>query len=230
MAKRTRATASIAAESPRTRPASRPRKPGRGKYDRSMTAAARQADQRAKLLDAATSVIASKGFAETTVEAIVARAGMSRRTYYEHFSDTRDVLAQIYERAAAISLTIVTSSARAQTDSLEALRVGISAYFAAVASYPDVARVMFLEYRQGGRDFETRYQRDSAKYAEQLLELLEAIHLDGHITKRPTEATVFAIAKGIENLAIRAIARGEPAKLAGLVPEIYELALAPFRA
>jgi AcrR family transcriptional regulator len=52
----------------------------RGKYDRSLTAAARLADQRTKLLDAATSVIAAKGFGETTVEAIVARAGMSRRT------------------------------------------------------------------------------------------------------------------------------------------------------
>jgi len=201
----------------------------RGKYDRTMTAAARQADQRTKLLDAATSVIASKGFVETTVEAIVARAGMSRRTYYEHFSDVRDVLAQIYERAATISLTMVTSSARAHTEPLEALRSGIQAYFMAVSTYPEVARVMFQEYRQGGRDFETRYQRDSARYAELLFELLLAVHAAGQLAKKPTEASVFAVAKGIEGLAVRAIARDEHNKLNALVGEVYELVLAPFR-
>ena len=207
------------------------RKPAssRGKYDRTMTAAERQVDQRTKLLDAATIVIASKGFAETTVEAIVARAGMSRRTYYEHFSDVRDVLAQIYERAATISLTMVTSSARAHADPREALRAGVTAYFMAVSTYPEVARVMFQEYRQGGRDFEARYQRDSGRYAELLLELLLAVHAAGFLTKKPTEASVFAVAKGIEGLAVRAIARDEEKKLASLVPEVCELVLAPFR-
>jgi AcrR family transcriptional regulator len=202
---------------------------GRGKYDRSLTAAARQADQRTQLLDAATSVIAAKGFGATTVEAIVARAGMSRRTYYEHFTDVRDVLAQIYERAATISLTMVTSSARAHTDPLEALRAGLAAYFLAVSTYPEVARVMFQEYRQGGRDFETRYQKDSARYAELLLEMLQAVHKTGQLSKKPTEATVFAVAKGIEGLAVRAIATRQHAELHMLLPEMLELTLSPFR-
>jgi AcrR family transcriptional regulator len=201
----------------------------RGKYDRSLSAADRHADQRSRLLDAATTVIASKGFAETTVEAIVERAGMSRRTYYEHFSDVRDVLAQIYERAAAISMTMVRSSARAQSDPIEALRAGLTAYFMAVATYPHVARVMFQEYRQGGRDFEVRYQRDSGRYAELLLELLLAVHAAGRLAKRPTEPSVFALAKGIEGLAVRAIARREHAKLTAMVPELMALVLAPFR-
>ncbi len=206
----------------------KPRKSQRGKYDRSLTAAARQADQRTKLLDAATFVIAAKGFGETTVEAIVERAGMSRRTYYEHFSDVRDVLAQIYDRAATISLTMVVSSARAHTEPLEALRAGLAAYFTAVSTYPEVARVMFQEYRQGGRDFEARYQKDSARYAELLLELLQAVHAAGHLTRKPTEPSVFAIAKGIEGLAVRAVARKKQADLPTL-PELAELCLGPFR-
>jgi len=201
----------------------------RGKYDRTMTAAERQADQRTKLLDAATIVIASNGFQATTVEAIVERAGMSRRTYYEHFADVRDILAQIYERAAAISLTMVTSSARAHTEPLEALRAGLAAYFFAVASYPEVARVMFQEYRLGGRDFEARYQRDSARYAELLFELLEGVHRAGHVARRPTETAAYTLAKGIEALAVRAIAQGAQAELPALAPDIYDLVLAALR-
>ena len=37
-----------------------------------------------RLLDAAGHVFAEMGWANATVEAIVTRAGMSRRTFYEH--------------------------------------------------------------------------------------------------------------------------------------------------
>src|SRR6185503_12249202 len=175
---------------------------GRGKYDRTMSAAQRQADQRTKLLDAATHVFATTGYLAATVEAIVERAGMSRRTYYEHFIDLRDVLAQVYDRAAMVSLTMVSSSARAHDDPMDALRAGLTAYLTAASTYPDVARVMFAEYRLGGADFEARYQRDSAHYAELLLELLENAHAKKKLRRNPTDLVVFTLAKGIEAVAM----------------------------
>jgi AcrR family transcriptional regulator len=201
----------------------------RGKYDRTMSPADRHADQRTKLLDAATAVIAANGLTETTVEAIVARAGMSRRTFYEQFDDLRDVLSEVYERAATVSLTMVQSSARAQLDPLDAIRAGLAAYFMAVANYPDVARVMFDEYRHGGPDFEARYQRDSARYGELLFEQLSKAHKKGTLSREPTEVGTFLLAKGIEAIAMRAITRGEHAKLPSSAPEIYELVVAAFR-
>jgi AcrR family transcriptional regulator len=201
----------------------------RGKYDRSQSAAERKTDQRTKLLDVATQVFATKGYQDATVEAIIERAGMSRRTFYEHFSDLRDVLAQVYDRAAMISLTMVASSARAHADPFEALHAGVAAYLTAVASYPDVARVLFAEYRQGGSDFEKRYQRDSARYAELLRELLLVAYKANKLEREPTEASVFTLAKGIEALAMRAILAGEHRRLPKLAPEISELVIAAFR-
>jgi AcrR family transcriptional regulator len=201
----------------------------RGKYDRSQSAAERKADQRTKLLDVATQVFASKGYQDATVEAIIDRAGMSRRTFYEHFRDLRDVLAQVYDRAAMISLTMVASSARAHGDPFDALRAGVAAYLTAVASYPEVARVLFVEYRQGGGDFERRYQRDSARYAELLRELLLAAYKAKRLDREPSETSVFTLAKGIEALAMRAIVQGEHRRLPKLAPEIAELVIAAFR-
>jgi enolase len=66
------------------------RAPGRGKYDRTRSPDERQKDQLRRLLDAAAHVFAEKGWAEATVETIVTRAGMSRRTFYEHFDDLKD--------------------------------------------------------------------------------------------------------------------------------------------
>jgi len=202
---------------------------GRGKYDRTMSAAQRQADQRTKLLDAATHVFATTGYLGATVEGIVERAGMSRRTYYEHFVDLRDVLGQVYDRAAMVSLTMVSSSARAHDDPFDALRAGLAAYLMAAATYPDVARVMFKEYRLGGTDFEARYQRDSAHYAELLLELLQQAHARKKLKRAPTELVVFTLTKGIEAVAIRAILKGEHKKLPNLADELYEMLVGAFR-
>src|SRR3954467_9696688 len=73
--------------------------PGRGKYDRTRTPDEREKEQLARLLDAAGHVFAEVGWADATVEAIVSRAGMSRRTFYEHFEDLGECLRVFHQKA-----------------------------------------------------------------------------------------------------------------------------------
>ena len=80
---------------------------GRGIYDRSRSQRERRQAQRDALLDAATTVFATRGFALATVELIVGAAGMSRRTFYEHFVDIRDILLRVHERAAQLAFGLV---------------------------------------------------------------------------------------------------------------------------
>lgn len=58
---------------------------------RRMTRAERQAETRARVLDAATKVFAEKGFHGATVEEITERAGFSRGAFYSNFSDKDDL-------------------------------------------------------------------------------------------------------------------------------------------
>lgn len=51
-----------------------------------------QPDSRRRLQEAAAELYAAQGFTETTVAAIAARAGLTERTYFRHFSDKREVL------------------------------------------------------------------------------------------------------------------------------------------
>ena len=159
----------------------------------------------------------------------MARAGMSRRTFYEHFDDVRDVLAHIYDRAATVSFQMVASRVRSEPDPLTAVRLGTATYFEAIAAYPDVARVMFEEYRLAGPEYEARYQRDSDKYGELLFECLKAAHDKGQLSRLPTERVVYVFSKGIEALAMREIAGGAHAKLPALAEEIAELVISSFR-
>jgi AcrR family transcriptional regulator len=49
-------------------------------------------DSRIRLQEAALELYEEKGFAETTVAAVAARAGVTERTYFRHFADKREVL------------------------------------------------------------------------------------------------------------------------------------------
>ena len=73
-------------------PPSSRRSGGPGKYDRGRSPRERWDEQHTKLLEAATVVIARRGFGAAAVEGVIAQAGMSRRTFYEHFDDMHDLL------------------------------------------------------------------------------------------------------------------------------------------
>src|SRR3954451_18360656 len=97
-------------------PPSQDRAPGRGKYDRGATADIRQKEQLRRLLDAAAHTFAEKGWAGATVEAIVSRTGMSRRTVYEHFGDLRECLLVLHQRVTKASFRAVEMRVEAAND------------------------------------------------------------------------------------------------------------------
>jgi len=74
---------------------------GRGQYDRNQTKRERRAGQKRAILGAAIQVLASSGWADASVEAVIQKAGVSRRTFYEHFGALDDVLFKIYEKRAS---------------------------------------------------------------------------------------------------------------------------------
>lgn len=59
---------------------------------RGVAAETRRADRRAKLLDACLDVVGTVGVADATAEAIAARAGLSKRYFYESFPDREGAL------------------------------------------------------------------------------------------------------------------------------------------
>jgi AcrR family transcriptional regulator len=188
-----------------------PKKPTRrGKYDRGQTAKVRRAAQREALLDAATHVIARRGFAHASVETIVRRAGMSRRTFYEHFKDLRDVLHKIHDRAADLAFAFISAQLKAERDPLAQIRSGIHSYLGAIAANPEVARVVFREVRAAGPEYEPRREKETERYTQLLLGSLQLAHRRGQLTHPPDETTAYAISAAVEAVALRSLGAAPP--------------------
>src|SRR3954468_6998447 len=59
-------------------------------------------NQRERLLDAIANVVAQKGYAATRVGDITQHAGVSRKTFYELFSDKEDCFLAAYDAITAL--------------------------------------------------------------------------------------------------------------------------------
>src|SRR3954466_10114989 len=56
--------------------------------------------QRERMLDAMARAVAAKGYAKLTVSDVVSLAGVSRRTFYEHFADKEECFLESYAAGA----------------------------------------------------------------------------------------------------------------------------------
>jgi AcrR family transcriptional regulator len=155
-----------------------------GRAYRGMSAAQRMADRRERLLGAAYTLFATRGFPNTTIERLCATARISNRAFYECFSGREDLLRAVYNRCVDETLQWVTNSISAAPASLQArIEAGIAAYIDFVTHDPRRARIMHVEVRRSGSLLDTARQRSVAAFARLIEEVL-AEHPQVHPTNQ----------------------------------------------
>jgi AcrR family transcriptional regulator len=207
------------------------RAPSRGRYDRSRTPEERQKEQRRRLLGAAADIFATHGFAGASVEAIVEKAGMSRRTFYEHFDDLEDILLLLHDRSASLAFRYVEAAVRGvdENDPVSRIRTAVGAFLGVIAQYPDLSRVVFREVRAAGPALEVRRDVVLGRYVSLLFECLSSAQARGLVGRPPDELTIYTLVGGIESVAMRYVARNEAARAEEAAPALVDLILRAFR-
>jgi AcrR family transcriptional regulator len=136
------------------------------------------ASQRTRLLEAVGRAVAEKGYAAATIDDIVRGAGVSKKTFYEHFQDKLECFLAAYEaasdelyehvRAAQDAVQAAGAGAHAW---LERTHAGIHAYLRWLAAEPALARVFLIEIAAAGPEALARRERLRDRYAERMREL-----------------------------------------------------------
>ncbi len=101
--------------------------------------------QRARILGAIVEVAAERGAANVTVAHIVARAGISRRTFYEQFADREACLLAALEEAIGLATTTVIPAYESQSKWRERIRAGLVALLAFLDEEPGLGRLCIVE-------------------------------------------------------------------------------------
>lgn len=106
-----------------------------------------RAHQRQRLLEAAAAALAEQGYGRLTAARVTELAGVSSRTFYQHFEDLWACLLAAYEVEAGRLCEEIDAACRAPDDAdrRERARAGIGAALAFLAEEPAVARLLSAE-------------------------------------------------------------------------------------
>lgn len=99
---------------------------------------------RAALVAAARDVFAERGFADTTVDEVVQRAGVTRGALYHHFASKEDLFRVVYETVERELADRSTVAALAGRTPMSRLQRGIDAFLDACLE-PSVQRIALLD-------------------------------------------------------------------------------------
>jgi AcrR family transcriptional regulator len=125
-----------------------------------------EASQRTRLLEAVGRAVAERGYAAATIDDIVRRAGVSKKTFYDHFADKQDCFLAAYEAASEELLERVREAHVGQDDWVERTRAGVRAYLRWLAAEPALARVYLVEVAAAGPLALERREALRDRYAE----------------------------------------------------------------
>ena len=100
---------------------------------------------RQRLLEGMARSVAAKGYAATTVADIVREAEVSRRTFYEYFSDRADCLIALYETASYGALGVLRSALDPARSWQTQVEQALQAYLECLASDPVLLRTLYVE-------------------------------------------------------------------------------------
>jgi AcrR family transcriptional regulator len=104
------------------------------------------ASQRERMLRAIAEAVAEKGFARVTVADVISRAGVSRETFYEHFSDKESCFLAALEEGARTLLRILGSVlAHAEGEPLERVDLILNAYLSTLAAEPAFTKAFLID-------------------------------------------------------------------------------------
>ncbi|MDQ2700923.1 MAG: TetR/AcrR family transcriptional regulator [Actinomycetota bacterium] len=182
--------------------------------------------QRERMVESMISVVALKGYSETTVADIISNAGVSRATFYEQFADKEDCFIAAYGTVMERMLTFVAEGfAIGESDDWTVqIRGGVRNLLVYLAQNPVAARVGIVEGFGAGARARDRYQQAVSSF----FPFLDAGRQLNPDPDRIPGHTARVIVGGVSALMFNEASAGQAEKLPELLPEMMYMVVAPY--
>lgn len=176
-------------------------------------------EHRRRLLQAMASMAATKGLAAVTIADVVREAGVSKRTFYEHFESKDACFLTLYRAVSMNALKTLRDSVSADKPWQQQLEQALQAYLTHIAASPDLLRTLFIEIHHLGAAGEWARRDVMAALASFMVETLRRGSGESAIDERLALAAV----GGINELVLQAIEQGRAAELPAMTPVASEV-------
>ena len=105
---------------------------------------------RRRVMDGLAAAIEDKGFAATTIADIVRRAELSKRTFYEEFSDKDECFLALYREVSGVVITALRQSFSPESSWSDRAHAVVKTYLKSLRKRPALTRAFFLELNAAG--------------------------------------------------------------------------------
>jgi AcrR family transcriptional regulator len=165
-------------------------------------------ETRELLLDAAAGLFAARGYHRTTIEDVVAEAGVAKGTVYWYYRSKKALFLAVIERAGEVYRAELVRRVGRLASPLARLEGAIEGTFEFAKRRPDLCRLYFQEVLEGDADFVKRREAIYAGLVGDLRATLEEAVKLGEIPRQDLDVVARAIAGSVEAVARAALHPG----------------------
>jgi len=177
-------------------------------------------NQRERLLNGVVEAVAEHGYNATTIGKIAEAAKISRRTFYEYFDGKQDCFLAAYEMIDThVRGSMLEAGEREPWP--QRVRAGLAALLEVLSRDLAIARFYLVEPLTAGGEIAARY-RDAMQL------LAGTLRPEAGPSDIDVEVRDQVLMGGITTLVTRRLKAGEADRLGELLPDLVELALAPY--
>lgn len=181
--------------------------------------------ERERLLEAMARSCARDGYAETTIEALLAEAHVSRESFDRHFASKEACALAAVETILAEGMAAVSIGYSADTSEWESALQALRALLELFAARPALASLAFIHSRQMmPASAQSHYESGFAI----LTAMLDRLRADSAGEAEPPTVAARAAIGGGEAVVRREIASGRAATLPCFLPDLVYTATVPF--
>ena len=181
-------------------------------------------NQRGRIAAATIATVGANGYDAATVTEIIARAGVSRRTFYDFFADKEACVLGVQDQVADHLGAAMAAAGGDEGEWTALARERLRAMLESFAANPDLVRFSLIAIPTAAQPVAARY--------DELLGRLLATLTDGvasaPVKRRPEPAAERGLLETMILAVVEAVATGEEKQLEALLPQLTLLFLMPY--
>jgi AcrR family transcriptional regulator len=179
-----------------------------------------RASQRGRLICAIADSVAAKGYAATSVADVLELAGVSRRTFYEHFEDKEACFLASYDAGAEAIFAAMAEAVEPGLSWQETLDAVFGTWLESLDADLAFTRAYMIEFWGAGPAARERWKLRRDRTADLLRRLHERAREEDPAIVPVSDTVVAAVVGGVNRVVIAHVIDGDGSPLVDLKPEL----------
>lgn len=180
--------------------------------------------QRSRMLAAAVEAVEEVGYARMTVAQVIGRARVSRKTFYDVFTDREDCFLAAFEQALGQARMVAQEAYRQESSWRDGVRAALASLLMFMDDEPGLAKLCIVEALGAGE----RVLDARARVLEELAEVIDRGRSATSATREPPEVTAEGVVGAIfAVLHTRVLEHGED-RLIDLLGSLMSMIVLPY--